>query len=113
MSRTASLAILGSTAFILTLVLAGCGQAAAREPSVGQPSPQRRLPPKDRFPTLDAYLAFLEKRAQLGGSWYRQVQPGLYRRETGGLKREGGEARDRLYTREELAWMFGYDEAGR
>ncbi|RAK57235.1 hypothetical protein DJ018_04610 [Phenylobacterium deserti] len=64
--------------------------------------------PSARFATLDAYLEFLETRAQLGGTWYRQVAPGLYQRESGNLRRADGAAPKRTYTRAELAEKFGF-----
>jgi len=61
-----------------------------------------------RFESLEAYLAWLEQRAQLGGTWYREVRPGLYERQDGGLRLPDGDRQPRYYTREELADRFGF-----
>ena len=67
-----------------------------------------RMPSKDRFPTLDAYLAWLEKRGQLDGAWYRQVRPGIYELQPGNLRRTDGAQPQRTFTRQELEKKFGY-----
>lgn len=70
--------------------------------------------PAARFPTLDAYLAWLEQRAKLGGSWYREVRPGIFELQDGHLRPEGGDTRPddsrRTFTRRELAERFGFKE---
>ena len=59
------------------------------------------------FPTLDAYLAYLEKyAAPMDRPWYRQVRPGLYVRETGNMR--PAPAAKKLFTREELERSFGF-----
>jgi hypothetical protein len=62
----------------------------------------------DRFPTLEAYLAWLEKRSHMDGPWYRQVRPGVYELQTGNLRLDGGGPAQRTFTRDELAKKFGF-----
>ena len=63
---------------------------------------------RDRYGTLDAYLAFLESRAPMDGHWYREIRPGVYRLETGNYR--GPEPEQRVFTREELERKFGFSE---
>ena len=65
-------------------------------------------PISERFPNLDAYLAYLEKRSHVDGPWYRQVRPGVYELQTGNLRRLDGAREKRTYTREELERKFGF-----
>lgn len=62
----------------------------------------------ERFPTLDAYLAYLEKRSHMDGPWYREVRPGVYELQTGNLRLPDGERRKRVFTRQELEKKFGF-----
>lgn len=64
--------------------------------------------PSRRFADLDTYLAWLEQRAKLGGPWYKEVRPGVYELQTGNLHRPGGDRRQRVFTRQELAERFGF-----
>ena len=68
------------------------------------------LPINQRFQSLDAYLAWLEKtQAPVDGAWYKQIRPGVYELETGNLRILGaeGEAK-KTYTRDELERKFGF-----
>jgi hypothetical protein len=70
----------------------------------------QRPPISERFPNLDAYLAWLEKtEAPVDGAWYKQVSPGVYELQTGNLRilGEDGEQKQR-FTREELERKFGF-----
>ena len=77
---------------------------AASEPG-GKPGP---APINERFPNLDAYLAYLEQRSRMDGPWYRQVRPGVYELQTGNLRLPDGGRGKRVYTREELERKFGF-----
>ena len=55
-----------------------------------------------------AYRAHLQKRSRLGGSWYREVRPGVYELETGNLRLTDGDKRQRVFTRRELEQKFGF-----
>ena len=61
-----------------------------------------------RFSSLDAYLAFLEKRSHLDGAWYREVRPGVYELQTGNLRLPDGPPKKRVFTREQLEKKFGF-----
>jgi hypothetical protein len=65
-------------------------------------------PINERFPSLEAYLAYLEKRAPMDGPWYRQVGPGLYELQTGNLRLSDGPRAKRTFTREDLERRFGF-----
>ena len=67
-----------------------------------------RIGISQRFPNLDAYLAYLEKRSHLDGSWYREVRPGIYELQTGNLRLPDGGKGKRMFTREELEEKFGF-----
>ena len=64
----------------------------------------------ERFPTLDAYLAWLrDTQAPVDGPWYREVRPGVFVLQTGGnLKLDGGNPPEQTFTREELERKFGF-----
>jgi len=64
------------------------------------------VPTNQRYPNLDAYLAYLEKTAALDNAWYRQVRPGLYRLETPSLR--GPYKGQRVFTRQQLLTKFGF-----
>lgn len=66
------------------------------------------VPINQRFPNLDAYLAFLEKRSHMDGPWYREIRPGVYELQTGNLRLPDGERPKRVFTREELLRKFGF-----
>ncbi len=113
MIRTVKLVAIAAPALMLTL---GCAAAPDRSTPSGsrpfqapgdQEERSRSMDVSNRFADLDAYLAFLEKRSHLGGAWYREVAPGVYRHETGNLRREGGQ-QARTFTRAELEAMFGF-----
>jgi hypothetical protein len=85
------------------------GDRSAPSPHVGDKDVSD--PSKDvarRFADLDAYLAWREQRAKLGGSWYREVRPGVYELQEGNLRLRDDEARQRVFTRQELAERFGF-----
>lgn len=63
-----------------------------------------------RFLSLDAYLAFLEKRSHLDGAWYREVRPGVYELQTGNLRLPDGPPKKRVFTRGELEKKFGFSQ---
>lgn len=108
---------------ILFVMLLG---APLSTPAVGQDAPDRSWLKQSRRPatrstaelpdahgrtfrTLDAYLAHLRRFAgPVGRPWYREVRPGVYRLETGNLRRLGGGPPERLFTREELERKFGF-----
>lgn len=66
------------------------------------------MTPAERFPDLDAYLAFLEKRSHVGGAWYREVAPDRFALQTPGLRTGQEAARQRVFTRKELEKKFGF-----
>lgn len=116
--------ILFGTVLILAPVHAGLVLCSAM---MADDSPERRTPAKvargadgasgagvanlpdahgRRFGTLDEYLRHLEKvAAPMDRPWYREVRPGVFRRETGNL-RTG--APPRLFTRGELERLLGF-----
>ena len=86
------------------------GEASDKAPSAGKRTGtlvnDAHVPLNQRFQTLDEYLAFLEKRSAIDDAWYREIEPGLYRYETGNYR--GPAAEKRLFTREELMRKFGF-----
>jgi len=56
------------------------------------------------FPTLDAYLAHLERQGAIDLPWWRQVEPGVYERVVRGMP---GRRPERA-TRAELMRRFGF-----
>jgi len=62
----------------------------------------------EAFDTLDAYLAFLERRGATGVPWYRKVGPDLYELMPG-RGRRGAPAR---FTRAALMRRFGFEGEG-
>jgi hypothetical protein len=108
---------IGLAVLLLPMVaLAPACAAAPGDAAPGQPVGARegdavtgaRTAISRRFPNLDAYLAFLEKRSHLDGAWYRQVRPGVYELQTGNLRLSDGAKRQRIFTREELEKKFGF-----
>lgn len=112
---------LGPAAFVLSAaVLTPAWGAPPRDVqdaiAAGQPArtpadtavTDTRTPINQRFPDLDAYLAYLEKRAHIDGSWYRQVRPGVYELQTGNLRLPDAGKTRRTFTREELEKKFGF-----
>lgn len=82
---------------------------AMAPPGVNAPEEKARpVPINERFPSLDAYLAYLEKRSHMDGPWYREVRPGLYELQTGNLRLPDGGDRKRTFTREQLEKKFGF-----
>jgi hypothetical protein len=69
----------------------------------------KSIPLNQRFATLDAYLAYLEKRSHADGAWYREIRPGIYRYETGNFRPDRPDDQKRIFTRAELASKFGFD----
>lgn len=62
-------------------------------------------PVRQRFATLDEYLAYLRLRAApVGRAWYREIRPGVYEVVT--TIRPRGEPQ--TYTREQLMERFGF-----
>ena len=66
-----------------------------------------RTPEKQRFRTLDEYLAYLERRSHMDGKWYKEVRPGVYEVQTGNLRLDN-DTQQRIFTREELKREFGF-----
>ena len=58
------------------------------------------------FASLDEYLEFRKKRGAYDVLWYREIKPGVYEL----VSRRGAGAQPRIYTRPELARMFGFAE---
>ncbi|HET9429192.1 MAG TPA: hypothetical protein VFO69_12615 [Allosphingosinicella sp.] len=58
------------------------------------------------YHSLDDYLARLERDGWVGKEWYQEVSPGVYERVTN-LRPPPAK---RLYTRAELASMFGFPQ---
>ena len=58
------------------------------------------------FASLDEYLEFRKKRGAYDVPWYREIRPGLYEL----VSRRGPGAQPKIYTRAELARMFGFQE---
>jgi hypothetical protein len=99
--------------FKVKLAAAWFAAAAALGPALaaplGPPDDKRGgAPISERFPSLDAYLAYLEKRSHMDGPWYREVRPGVYELQTGNLRLPDGEIQRRTFTREELEKKFGF-----
>ena len=99
--------------FKVKLAAAGLAATVALAPAVAAPSgplddKRAGAPINERFPSLDAYLAYLEKRSHIDSAWYRQVRPGVYELQTGNLRLPDGESRRRTFTREELEKKFGF-----
>ena len=82
--------------------------APSQPPSPGAPVTDNRAPIRERFPDLDAYLGYLQKRSHVDGAWYREIRPGIYELQTGNLRLEGPGATKRTFTREELERKFGF-----
>jgi hypothetical protein len=82
------------------------GTSAGKEKAVTE----NRSRISQRFADLDAYLAYLEKRSHLDGSWYREIRPGVYELQTGNLRLPDGGDRKRIFTREELEKKFGFSQ---
>ena len=97
---------LASWAIALIVALVASLATAAPPRAPGAPVMDDRKPIPERFPDLDAYLAYLEKRSHLDGAWYREVRPGLYELQTGNLRLP--DAPKRTFTREELERKFGF-----
>ena len=109
------------------LLIAGAATACAASEGPAQSSKQRlqnagksqadvtneRLPPNQRFASLDRYLLYLQNEVgPTDGAWYRMIGPGLYQLEPGNARRlsdsEGGDQEKRIFTREELMRKFGF-----
>jgi hypothetical protein len=92
----------------------GCAQPGEAKLSVERPdvSPKKKPPmsPAARFPDLDAYLAYLEKRSHMGGAWYREVAPGRFQLQTPGLRPSQGALKTQVFTRKELEQKFGFSK---
>ena len=58
------------------------------------------------FASLDEYLAFLETRGAYDVPWYREIRPGVYEL----VSRRGPGAEPKIYTRDELARKFGFQQ---
>lgn len=100
------------TIAVLALAASTCAQApqpGATAEGAGTPIAQPpRMTLAERFPDLDAYLAFLEKRSHLGGAWYREVAPDRFALQTPGLRTDRDASRQRVFTRKELEKKFGF-----
>jgi len=89
------------------VALAPAWGAPPRDPA-GAAVTDNRTPVNQRFPDLDAYLAYLEKRSHIDGPWYREIRPGVYALQTGNLRLPDGGKPKRTFTREELEKKFGF-----
>ena len=89
-------------------VLASAVAAPLKVETPGPSGPGGHTPVNERFPSLDAYLAYLEKRSHMDGPWYREIRPGVYQLQTGNLQLPDGAREPRTFTREELAKKFGF-----
>ncbi len=58
------------------------------------------------FASLDEYLQFREQRGAYDVPWYKQIRPGVYQL----ISRLGPGAEPQIYSREELARKFGFQE---
>jgi hypothetical protein len=103
------------SAWFVALVAPLVGSPTLAAPPAGQGAPppapggaDNRKPIPERFPNLDAYLAYLQKRSHLDGAWYREVRPGLYELQTGNLRRTDASAAKRTFTRADLERKFGF-----
>jgi hypothetical protein len=101
----------GLMALVLPAIPADAAPPAA-DPSLraagGQAVSDIGKPINQRFPNLDAYLAYLEKGSHMDKAWYREVRPGVYELQTGNLRRLDEGQRQRVFTREELERKFGF-----
>lgn len=82
----------------------GPSDDARERPST--PARSGHVPVSERYATLDDYLAYLEKSAALDNAWYRRIQPGVYRLETGNFR--GSYKGKRIFTRAELLQKYGF-----
>ena len=104
----------------IALTVAAMGSLAQAAPPTGHdagvapPHPpgvtmnEGRKPIRERFPDLDAYLAYLQKRSHLDGAWYREIRPGVYELQTGNLRLPDRDAKKPTFTREQLERKFGF-----
>ncbi len=58
------------------------------------------------FDSLDAYLAFLERRGAMDVPWYREIAPDQYELVSG----RGRRGAPQRYTRAELMQRFGFGD---
>src|SRR5690348_10063333 len=82
-----------------TMSAAGAPAAAAPEAPSVKPAPG---PISERFPDLDAYLAYLKAQSRLDRGWYKEVRPGVFELQAGNFRPTDGRPQQRLFTREEL-----------
>lgn len=75
--------------------------------SMGKAMTSERQPPNQQFRNLDALLAHLELQGHLDGKWYKEIRPGIYELQTGNLHLDN-DLQQRIFTREELEWKFGF-----
>ena len=68
-----------------------------------------QTPINQRFRTLEGYLRYLERDSHKDGKWYKEIRPGVYEVQTGNLHLDD-DTQKRIFTREELARMFGFSE---
>ena len=93
------------------LAISGPAVGAVADPPPapgGQAVSDSRKPINQRFPNLDAYLAYLEKGSHMDKAWYREIRPGVYELQTGNLRRLDEDWSQRVFTREELERKFGF-----
>jgi hypothetical protein len=84
-------------------------QASKRGNAVNEPDRSIR----ERFGTLDQYLEHLElTQGPVDGPWYKRIGPDTYELQTGNLKLDGPAGADakKVFTRQELARMFGFSD---
>ncbi len=90
-------------------------QGAAMNSNNDMPAPPGGVPVNKRFATLDDYLAWLRQtQAPVDGPWYEEIQPGVYKLNTGNLRILGPEGdetpRGQTFTREQLLKKFGFSK---
>ncbi len=95
---------------------AKAGQETAADRQVpanksGKNVTDEQVPIIQRFRSLDAYLAHLERtQGPVDGPWYKEVRPGVYKLQTGNLHLDTPDGDRRTFTREELERKFGFSQ---
>lgn len=79
---------------------------------IGKSVTDTNLPINKRFPTLDDYLAHLERtQGPVDGPWYKEVSPGLFQLQTAGnLHLDVPSKEKQTFTRKELEKKFGFSK---
>ncbi len=76
-------------------------QSSQQPPIANLPFAQGRS-----FASLDDYLEFRAQRGTYDVPWYKQIRPGVYEL----ISRRGPGAEPLIYSREDLARKFGFQE---